>query len=336
MLLAGDVGATKTDVAVLASSTDVRVPPARKRFRSADFPSLVALAREFVSELDVSVTHACFAVAGPVQNGRAQLTNLPWNVSAQNLRSELNLQHAWVINDLEAIAHAIPALQPDDVRTLSAGEPQAHGAIAVIAPGTGLGEAFLVWDGAAYRPFPSEGGHADFAPPTPECIELLRYLQARFDHVSYEMVCSGLGIPNLYDFFRDAGRAPESPDVAAELAADDRTPGIVERALRAELRDPLCAATIETFATIIGAEAGNLALKVMATGGVYIAGGIAPRIISLLEAGHLMSAFRRKGRFSEMLSRVPVHVIMVADAALSGAATYGFAKIAGNDRPSAR
>jgi len=336
MLLVGDVGGTKTDVAVLASASGPRTFFARRRFHSADYQSLAAIAREFIAQLETPVTHACFDVAGPVVDGRAHLTNLPWELSAQALRHELNLEEAWVINDLAAIAHAIPLLQPDDLHTLNAGKPVEGGAMAIIAPGTGLGEAFLVWDGAAYRGYASEGGHADFAPSTAVQMDLLRYLQHRFDHVSYEIVCSGLGIPHLYEFFRDRAHAPESPELAAQLAAaEDRTPLIVERALHAGAPDALCAATLEAFVTILGAEAGNLALKVLATGGVFIGGGIAPRIVPLLEDGNFIAAFRRKGRFVELLSRVPIHVIMVDDAALIGAASYGLVRMSGSAKSEA-
>jgi glucokinase len=330
MLLAGDVGGTKTAVAVVASASGPRTFFARRRFRSADYQSLAAIVREFMSQLDAPVTHACFDVAGPVDDGRAHLTNLPWEVSAQALRDELNLEEAWVINDLAAVAHAIPLLQPDDLHTLTAGTPVDGGAMAIIAPGTGLGEAFLVWDGTAYRGYPSEGGHADFAPTTAIQADLLRYLLNRFDHVSNELVCSGLGIPHLYEFFRESDRALESPELAARLAAaEDRTPLIVESAMRDGTPDALCVATLETFVSILGAEAGNLALKVLATRGVFIGGGIAPRIVPMLEDQHFSAAFRRKGRFSELLSRVPVHVITMEDSALIGAASYGLAQMSG-------
>jgi glucokinase len=326
MLLVGDIGGTKTDLAVLASGGSPRALSARRRFRSADFPDLATITRQFMSQLDAPITHACFDVAGPVVDGRAQLTNLPWEVSAEALRQELNLEDVWVINDLAAMAHAIALLRPGDLHALDAGRPVERGALAVIAPGTGLGEAFLVWDGSAYRPYPSEGGHVDFAPATASQAELLGYLQERFEHVSYELVCSGRGISHLYDFYRDRAHAPESPELAAQMEAlDDRTPLIIEGALRHPAPDPLCAAALKAFVSILGAEAGNLALKVLATGGVFIGGGIAPRILQMLEDSQFLTAFRHKGRFAKMLSRVPVHVITFDDVALIGAASYGLA-----------
>ena len=327
-LLVGDIGGTKTDLAVVASGSSARAFTVRHRFRSADFPNLAALAREFVSRLDAPVTHACFDVAGPVVDGSASLTNLPWEVSAEALRQQLALEDVWVINDLAAMAQAIPLLRSEELHTLDAGHPVDGGAIAVIAPGTGLGEAFLVWDGSAYRPCPSEGGHADFAPATPAHVDLLNYLQQRFEHVSCELVCSGRGIPNLYDYHRDRAHAQQSAALAGQLAAaDDRTPLIIEGALRDPAPDPLCAAALQAFIGILGAEAGHLALKVLATGGVFIGGGIAPRIVRLLEGGEFIAAFRRKGRFTGMLSRVPLHVITCDDVALIGAASYGLARI---------
>ncbi len=336
MLLVADIGATKTDVAVLASDSDARSFVARQRFHSAAFPSLAAMAREFVAQTEEPITHACFDVAGPVVDGRAHLTNLPWDVSARTLQRALHLDDAWVINDLTALAHAIPLLQSGDLHALHRGEPAENGAMAVIAPGTGLGEAFLVWDGAAYRAYPSEGGHADFAPTTRSQVELLRYLQRRFEHVSYELVCSGRAIPHLYEFCRDIQHTAESSKLAAQLAAaDDRTPLIVEHALRAAPPDPLCSAALEMFVSILGAEAGNLVLKVLATGGLFIGGGIPRRILPILEEGSFIAALRRKGRFADLLSRVPVHVITVEGAALIGAASYGLAQVKRSGKPSA-
>lgn len=334
MLLVGDIGGTKTDVAVVSSTSGARAFAARRRFRSADHSSLVAIAREFIAQLDTPVTHACFDVAGPVLDGRAHLTNLPWEVSAQALRQALGLEDAWVINDLVAVAHAIPLLEPGDLHPLNAGTRIEGGAMAVIAPGTGLGEAFLVWDGTAYRCYPSEGGHADFAPTTPQQVDLLRYLQQRFEHVSYERVCSGQGIPDLYDFLRDSRYASESSEFAAQLAvAEDRTPLIVDKAMRDGTPDALCAAALEAFIAILGAEAGNLALKVLATGGVFVGGGIAPRIVPMLGDGRFVAAFRRKGRFAGLLARIPVHVITAEGAALIGAAGYGLARMSGAAPP---
>jgi glucokinase len=323
MLLAGDIGGTKTDLAVFSTEQGPRVPLVQGRFPSDDYPGLEAMVGEFLARTKLPVRHACFAVAGPVAGGRAKLTNLPWVLDEEGLRDAFHLRSVRLLNDLAATAHAVPLLQPDDLHTLHEGAAAPRGAVAVIAPGTGLGEAFLTWDGTAYQAHPSEGGHCDFAPLNPRQAGLLRYLQDRFGHVSYERVCSGLGIPNIYDYLRDSGHSPESPKVVARLAgAEDRTPPILESALDPHRPCPLCAATLEVFVAVLGAEAGNLALKVLATGGIYVAGGIPPRVLPALEGGRFLQALRGKGRFIEMLGSVPVHVIL-HQVALLGAATHG-------------
>ena len=323
MLLAGDIGGTKTDLAVFSPEAGPRAPLVHAEFHSGSYPSLEAIAREFLARVQMPIECACFDVAGPVLAGRAKVTNLPWVVDAAALQQALHLRSVQLLNDLEATARAVPLLQPDELHTLNTGEPMPGAAMAVIAPGTGLGEAFLTWDGARYHAHPSEGGHADFAPTDPTQIGLLTYLQQRFAHVSVERVCSGTGLPHIYDYLRDSGYAPETPEVAKRLAAaQDRTPVIVEAALHASVPCPLCVTTLDTFVAILGAEASNLALKVLATGGVYLGGGMPVRIMSALENGRFMEAFQRKGRFTELLARVPVHVI-VKQVALLGAASYG-------------
>ncbi|MHB1941443.1 MAG: glucokinase [Acidiferrobacteraceae bacterium] len=330
LVLIGDIGGTKTDLAVVSSTEGVRTHLARRRYHSADYPDLETIVRDFLDVIDLPVSHACFDVAGPVIEGRARLTNLPWAVDASALRVALALQLVWVLNDLSAIAHAVPLLKGTDLRTLNTGAPAPHGAMAVIAPGTGLGEAFLVFNGSTYSDYASEGGHADFAPPTPALTNLLRYLQARFDHVSYEIVCSGIGIPHLYEFFRDTGMS-ESEDFASELAAsEDPTRLILESGLGRATASALCEASLDAFVTILGAEASNLALKVFATGGVFLAGGIPRYILPALSDGRFMAMFRRKGRFSELLETIPVHVVTNADVALLGVARFAFDALAGD------
>ncbi len=325
MLLAGDIGGTKTDLAIYSPESGPREPLAQAEFPSGSYPSLEAIVREFLAQTGAVVEHACFDVAGPVIAGRAKVTNLPWVVEAAKIADELSLKSVHLLNDLEAIARAVPILQPGDLHTLSAGEPITGGAIAVIAPGTGLGEAFLTWDGTCYQAHASEGGHADFAPTSSIQVGLLEYLLERYEHVSYERVCSGIGIGNIYDYLRDRGVIPESPELARRLSeVSDRTPLIVDAGLRSEAPDPLCRATIDTFLDILGAEAGNLALKVLATGGVYLGGGIPLHVLPALEDGRFLRAFRAKGRFADLLARIPVHVI-VERAALIGAASYGLA-----------
>jgi glucokinase len=326
MLLAGDVGGTKTDLAIFLPDQGLRAPMAQRRFHSANYPGLAALVREFLASANLPVEYACFDVAGPLVGGRARLTNLPWVLEEAALREALRLKAVWLINDLFAIASAVPHLGPADLHTLNAGVPVVGGALAVVAPGTGVGEAFLTWDGTRYRAHPSEGGHANFAAASPLELEVLRYLQARFGQVSVERVCSGIGIPNLYDALQAAGTATESPEIAAELAAAaDRTPVILRAALDPAAPSKLCAAVLDLFVGILGSEAGDLALKVLAAGGVYLAGGIPRRIIPALERDEFRRAFQRKGRLSDLLATVPVHVIIDRIALLS-AARYGLEK----------
>ena len=330
MLLAGDIGGTKTNLAIFTREAGPRAPTAEGTFPSGDYPSLAALVQKFLAGHGVPIERASFGVAGPVVAGQARITNLPWVMEEHELASILQIEHVRLLNDLESIAHAVPFLQPDDLQTLSAGQAVAGGTLAVIAPGTGLGEAFLVWDGTRYRSQPSEGGHTDFAPANGLEIELLRYLQAQKEHVSYERVCSGLGLPNIYAFLRDSGYAAEPEWLAEELAAAaDPTPIIVNAALGGSsehgeaLASDLCIATLNMFISILGAEAGNLALKVLATGGVYIGGGIPPRIIHALSQERFLIAFRSKGRFEELLRTIPIHVILNPKIALLGAGYHG-------------
>lgn len=328
MLLAGDIGGTKTILAIYSPDQGARVPLVEATFASDDYPSLQAIAQEFLRRVDYGVTWGCFGVAGPVVDGHVKTTNLPWEMDEAELSSALQLEKVHLLNDLESIANAIPQLEPDDLATINEGNPESDGAIAVIAPGTGLGEGFLVWNGSRYRAFPSEGGHTDFGPSNETEIELLRFLMQRFDHVSYEWVCSGMGIPNIYAFYKETGRATEPEWLAEQIAAaEDDTPIIVNAAL--DNSSEICRLTLETFVSVLGAEAGNMALKVLATGGVFLGGGIPPRILPALHDERFMRAFLRKGRFAGLLKRMPVRVILNAKAGLMGAAAYGLEMGAG-------
>jgi glucokinase len=325
MLLAGDIGGTKTTLAVFSPEAGPRSPMAKMTLRSADYPSLEALVRSFLTRVNLDVKRASFGVAGPVAGGRAQVTNLPWVIDEAQLQGALNLSAVRLSNDLLATAHAVPLLEPSDLHPLSHGEPVPRGALAVIAPGTGLGEAYLTWDGSRYQAHASEGGHSSFSPSNSIELELLRYLQGRHEHVSVERVCSGMGLPNLYEYFRNGASLDEPAWLKDQLAgAKDLTPVIVNAALSGERPCAICTATLRTFVSILGAEAGNLALKVFATGGVFLAGGIVPRIIPALEDGGFMKAFTRKGRLSNLLSNVPINLIVNPDVALIGAAIHGF------------
>jgi glucokinase len=324
MLLAGDIGGTKTKLAIFSPEDGARTPLAEATFSSGHYPSLEAVAQEFLGRVDASIDRASFGVAGPVVDGRAKITNLPWLMDEVQLRKALNVPSVRLLNDLEAIAYSISSLEAADLHTLNEGKPVAHSPLAVIAPGTGLGEAFLTWDGRKYRVHPSEGGHADFAPIDQLQRGLLGYLQGRNNHVSVERVCSGLGLPNIYAYLKDSGYAPEPPWLAEQLAAaTDRTPPIIKAALERPSECELCATALDTFVSILGAEAGNLTLKILATGGVYLGGGIPPRILPVLDGGRFMQAFVRKGRFTDMLHNVPVHIILNPEVALFGAACHG-------------
>lgn len=322
MLLAGDIGGTKTDLAVFDLKRDPETPIAQAEYPSGRYPDLQSIVREFLTGRDISVDRACFAVAGPVVKGEAHITNLPWVIQVEALAGELDLEAVYLLNDLEAIAWAIPGLNASSLYTLQAGTPVEHGTIGVIAPGTGLGEAFLTWEGRRYQAHASEGGHADFAPTTPEQVGLLQYLWGRYDHVSYETVCSGIGIPHLYAYVCESRGEEERADVVTQLqGARDKTPVIVEAAVRSSDQSPLCRAALEMFVSILGAEAGNLAMKVVATGGMYLAGGIPLHILPLLDTGRFIQEFERKGRFSHLLADVPIHVVRHRTA-LAGAARY--------------
>lgn len=321
MLVVGDIGGTKTAMTMHAWDGQARVPRFARDYHSRDFPDLDSIVRLFIAESGETADAGCFDVAGPVVNGQAHITNLPWMMDEVALAASLGLQRVVLMNDLKAVAYAIPSLGPGDYETLNSGEPEPHGPIAVIAPGTGLGEAFLIWDGQRYVACASEGGHASFAPSDAREAALWRYWHDQLGAVSWERVCSGLGIANIYDFLRAEARIPESPSVSARLAtAADRTPIIAQAA---QAGDPLAMEAMDMFVGILGAEAGNLALKVMATGGVYMAGGVPARVMPLLRGERFLHAFTSKGRLSAALQRMPVHVVTVP-AALFGAAQFGF------------
>lgn len=323
MLLAGDIGGTKTTLAVFESGSQIHHPLVLERFPSDDYVSLEEIVAAFLGHHAFTVTHATFGVAGPVVSGRAQITNLPWKIEENALRERFGWQGVRLLNDLEAVAGSIPHLSVEHLATINEGVPRERGPIAVIAPGTGLGEAFLVWDGRGYRAFPSEGGHKDFGPNTEIEWGLLRFMRDElgFTHVSYENVCSGIGIPNIYAYLRHIGFAEEPDWLAHRLAgAEDPTPIIIGAAQAPDPPVPLCTATLQLFIAILGAEAGNLALTLLTTGGVYLGGGIPPRILPQLRSGEFMAAFTNKGRFRPLVRDVPVQIIMHREAALLGAA----------------
>jgi glucokinase len=327
MLLAGDIGGTKTVLALFNAEDGPHKPISEIRFKSGKYQKLADIVEEYLNRTGHKPEIATFGVAGPVHGEMVRVTNLPWVVDSNDLRRVLQIEDVYLINDLEAIAYSITALDKDDLEVVKGGNRNSNGPIAVIAPGTGLGEAFLFWDGNRYHPIPSEGGHTDFAPATPLELELLKYLQPRLGHVSYERVCSGLGIPNLYAFFRDTRINEEPAWLKDELEnADDPTPIIFKYAK--DEKAEICEATVSLFLSILGSEAGNLVLQVLATGGVFLGGGIPPRIVPELRGDTFLKAFTEKGRFRNLLMDVPVDVIMNSKAALFGAANHGLIVLA--------
>lgn len=331
MLLAGDIGGTKTVVALFTEELGPRYPLYKETFPSRQYASLEAVIQAYLQNKEVAVSHAAFGVAGPVVRDRAEITNLPWILDERHLERAFGFRRVHLLNDLQAVATSIPILEPADLVTLHAGSPAPGGTIGVIAPGTGLGEAFLTWHGTRYQAFPSEGGHTDFAADTPLELDLLRHLLGRYDHVSYERVCSGIGIPNLYTFFHETGRFKEPDWLRTQVqGAADPTPFIVRAAQ--EERAPIATATLELFVNILAREAGNLALKLLATGGIYFGGGIPPRILDELRDGRFIEHFLDKGRFRDLLQQIPLQVILNGEAALIGAAQDGFLLMAESTR----
>jgi len=323
MILACDIGGTKTVVALYQHTGQYDLEQHRlETFPSQDYLSLDTILHEFLTRTAQQSLHAaCFGVAGPVIDGQCHTTNLPWSLSEKSLATSLNTPKVKLLNDLEATAYGMLFLGPTERVTLNHGKADSVGNIAVVAAGTGLGEAMLYWDGKQHHPIASEGGHCDFAPRNDREIELLRYLRQRLNgHVSYERILSGPGLLNIYQFLRDTGYGSEPDSLREELRADDPSAVISRHALAGD--DPLCVAALEMFVAIYGAEAGNLALKCLASGGVYIGGGIAPKILPALNQGIFMEAFLEKGRFATLLKNMPVSVATNPQTALLGAAQY--------------
>jgi len=323
MILAGDVGGTKTHLALYEPGAEPRLPMLDRKSSSRDFPSLEALVRHFLDDARVRPTRAVLGVAGPVVDNRCETTNLPWTMDGASVSRAIGGARVTLLNDLEATAWSLPVLGPQDLEVLHQGEP-AGGNRALIAAGTGLGESVVRREDDRWLPMASEGGHADFGPRDPIEDRLLLWLRAKYERVSYERILSGPGLADLYRFLSSIGRSSEPPAVARRFAAaPDPAAVVTETAL-----DRSCeraALTLEKFAEIYGAEAGNLALKGFAVGGVYVGGGIAPRILPFLTGGRFIGAFLSKGRLRPVLQRVPVAVILVPQSALWGAAAYALA-----------
>jgi glucokinase len=317
LILAGDIGGTTTRLAFFDTAGGKLALLAEARFPSREAGSLEEIVGRFAGEHGLRAERACFGIAGPVRQGRVRTPNLPWSVAAGELAQALKLPAVQLINDLAANAYGIDLLGPDDLVVLNQGVPDPTGTIAVVSAGTGLGEALAYWDGTAHRPLSSEGGHADFAPRNELETELLLFLRAEHGRVSTERVVSGPGLRNIYRFLRDARHLPETPAVAEEMRRGDPSAVISRAALAGEC--PLCGEALDLFVSLYGAEAGNVALRVLATGGVYLGGGIAPKIIERLKGPGFMQAFTAKGRLSPLLEGIPVRVILNDRTALLGA-----------------
>jgi glucokinase len=320
MILAGDIGGTKTNVALFGIAGRSLRSVAMETYPSREYGSLEEILRQFLSVSRAPISRACFGIAGPVKDGRSATTNLAWVIDSRSLARVLGLNRVGLLNDVEAEAWGIEALEQKDMAVINPGAAVPTGNAAVIAAGTGLGEAGIKWNGKERWPFASEGGHADFAPRTELEVELLRHLQAEFGHVSYERVLSGPGLHNIYRFLRDTKRGDEPPWLAEELTQGDPSAIISQVALAG--RAEICERALELFVEIYGAEAGNLALKMMATAGVYLGGGIAPKIADRLKVGPFLEAFVSKGRLRPLLEEVPVRIILNNTVALLGAARW--------------
>jgi glucokinase len=320
--LAGDIGGTKTRLALFSLESEACELLERETFLSQEYDSLEAILGVYLQDKDYQISGASFGIAGPIIGQKARVTNLKWVVDKTSLQDHLGGINVHLLNDLHAISSAVPNLKAGETEQLISGTPTSQGAIGVIAPGTGLGEGFLIWDGARYEPHPSEGGHTSFGPETSLQLELLNYMDNLYNHVSYERVCSGLGIANLYSFLRDEKVLEEPKWLHERLEElDDPTPVIAQAALDEQAE--ICVRTMDLFVSILGSEAGNLALKVLATGGIYLGGGIPRRIMPLLRGDSFRQGFLDKGRFADMLTRVPVYVITHPHAGVFGAACHG-------------
>jgi len=320
-VLCGDIGGTNTRLALFEVAGTVLEILEEETYKSRESPSLEIIVSEFLQKRRISAPlPGCFGIAGPIKEGICQATNLPWVVQLSKLVFELQTERVYLLNDLQANAYGILALHEDDFVVLNPGNSAAKGNAAVISAGTGLGEAGLYWDGIQYRPFACEGGHASFSPGNELQVGLLRFLFKRFGHVSWERVISGQGFLNIYEFLCEYRNFTPSKRLVDEMQKGDPAAVVTKEGFSG--RCQVCGEALDIFACLYGAEAGNLALKIMATGGVYIGGGIAPKIIEKLRGPHFMEGFLKKGRMQDLLEGIPVKVILNDQAALFGTAQY--------------
>jgi len=341
LLIAGDIGGTKTILRLVQAQSPTQIVNLYEaKYVSASFPDLVPMVEAFLRSAAESlgtlapIESACFGIAGPVVKNTSHLTNLGWKLQGDRISRELNIPKVSLINDFAAVGYGVLGLQDKDLVTLNVGDSEIEAPIAVIGAGTGLGQGFLIHGQLGYQVFSSEGGHSDFAPRTELDYQLSRYLLAKFgiDRLSAERVISGQGIVSIYQFLRDRNIAKESPTISqaihqweSEIGLPTKTidPGAIIGAGALESGDRLCLQTLEMFVDAYGAEAGNLALKLLPYGGLYIAGGIAAKLLTLIEDGRFMRSFLHKGRMRSLLEAVPVHLILNPQVGLIGAAVCG-------------
>ena len=316
-ILSGDIGGTKTRLAVVTVDGTRLQLEREQTYASRDFGKFEELLGDFLHDSDIPA-RAAFGIAGPVHGRMALTTNLPWHINADAMQSRFGFDHCSLLNDIEATATGLAALNKEDLLTLHAGTPNTTGNAAVIAAGTGLGEAGLFWDGHKHHPFPTEGGHASFSPCNDLEIALLQHLQLRHEHVSWERIVSGPGLVNLHGFLCIHRGVPLPDWLQLEMEHGDAAARIAEAAL--SKRDALCVECLDWFVRLYGAEAGNLALKVLSHGGLYLGGGIAPKILPLLQNGGFLDSFFGKGRMRPLLEAMPVKVILNDRVALYGLA----------------
>ena len=320
VVLAGDIGGTKTRLAVFEVAGTTLKTAAEAVYPSGDYPSFADIVRQFLTDHACGCDRACFGVAGPVRQGVCETTNLPWRLVAADLGRTLGIARVALLNDLEANAWGVRALDAGDFLELVTGKGHSVGNAAIIAAGTGLGEAGMYWDGTQHRPFATEGGHTDFSPGNELETALLRYLSKRYAHVSWERVVSGPGLVNIHAFLREHRRDETPPWLAESMHGGDPAAAISEAALRE--RDEICVEALDLFVHLYGVEAGNLALKMMAAGGVYVGGGIAPKIIDKFQGDGFMQGFLAKGRMRPLLEAMRVQVILNHRTALYGSAIF--------------
>lgn len=321
-VLAGDIGGTKTNMGLFQMGKTRPILKAVSAYSSRESTGLDDIIDRFLGTHPIDVDDACFGIAGPVMNGLCRTTNLPWNVSEYGIKRRFKWRRVSLINDLAAAAYAIPKLNSREVFSLSRARSRKGQNIALMAPGTGLGQAFLVFKDGDYIPVSSEGGHGDFAPNSSSEAELWKYLHKRFGHVSLERVISGPGLVNIYAWLKCSGRYSEPSWLAEQIKREDPSKAITEGAMKNKV--PLCVETLNMFVSVFGSAAGSLALTGTATGGVYLGGGIPPKILPALKGDIFANAFCAKGRFTDMLNSISVKVILNERAALLGAASYAF------------